>query len=128
MNISTTSRHYELPAALRDYAEGKVENLKKYFDHIVNARLIFTLEKYRHKVEITLHVNGKDFVGIEESDDMYVSVDRSVEKLERQLKKHKEKIRSRKSYQSVSDATSSGEEEVDEEESGSWPEDDLREQ
>ncbi|MCK5406302.1 MAG: ribosome-associated translation inhibitor RaiA [Candidatus Krumholzibacteria bacterium] len=128
MNISTTSRHYELPAALRDYAEGKVQNLKKYFDHIVNARLIFTLEKYRHKVEITLHVNGKDFVGIEESDDMYVSVDRSVEKLERQLKKHKEKIRSRKSYQSVSDVISSGEEAVDEEESGSWPEDDLREQ
>lgn len=128
MNISTTSRHYELPAALRDYAEGKVQNLKKYFDHIVNARLIFTLEKYRHKVEITLHVNGKDFVGIEESDDMYVSVDRSVEKLERQLKKHKEKIRSRKSYQSVSDVISSEEEAEDEEESGSWQEDDLREQ
>jgi len=128
MNISTTSRHYKLPDALRDYAEGKVQNLKKYFDHIVNARLIFTLEKYRHKVEITLHVNGKDFVGIEESDDMYVSVDRSVEKLERQLKKHKEKIRSRKSYQSVSDVISSEEEAVDEEESGSWPEDDLREQ
>ena len=128
MNISTTSRHYKLPDALRDYAEGKVQNLKKYFDHIVNARLIFTLEKYRHKVEITLHVNGKDFVGIEESDDMYVSVDRSVEKLERQLKKHKEKIRSRKSYQSVSDVISSEEEAVDEEENGSWPEDDLREQ
>ena len=128
MNISTTSRHYELPAELRDYAEGKVKNLKKYFDHIVNARLIFTLEKYRHKVEITLHVNGKDFVGIEESDDMYVSVDRSVEKLERQLKKHKEKIRSRKSYQSVSDVISSEEEAEDEEESGSWQEDDLREQ
>ena len=128
MNISTTSRHYELPAALRDYAEGKVQNLKKYFDHIVNARLIFTLEKYRHKVEITLHVNGRDFVGIEESDDMYVSVDRSVEKLERLLKKHKEKIRSRKSYQSVSDVISSEEEAEDEEESGSWPEDDLREQ
>jgi len=128
MNISTTSRHYKLPDALRDYAEGKVQNLKKYFDHIVNARLIFTLEKYRHKVEITLHVNGKDFVGIEESDDMYVSVDRSVEKLERQLKKHKEKIRSRKSYQSVSDVISSEEEAVDEEENGSWPEDDLRDQ
>jgi putative sigma-54 modulation protein len=128
MNISTTSRHYELPPALKDYAEGKVQNLKKYFDHIVNARLIFSLEKYRHKVEITLHVNGKDFVGIEETDDMYVSVDRSIEKLERQLKKHKEKIKSRKSHQSVSDVLSSAEEEVDEEENGSWPEDHLGEQ
>lgn len=124
MNISTTSRHYELPTALRDYAEGKVQNLKKYFDHIVNARLVFSLEKYRHRVEITLHVNGKDFVGIEESDDMYVSVDRSVEKLERQLKKHKEKIKRRKSQQSVADAVSSAEsEDVDGEEVESWRED-----
>ncbi len=128
MNISTTSRHYELPTALKDYAEGKVQNLKKYFDHIVNARLIFSLERYRHKVEITLHVNGKDFVGIEETDDMYVSVDRSIEKLERQLKKHKEKIKNRKSHQSVADVVSSEDETVDEEESDSWSEDHLSEQ
>lgn len=101
MNISTTSRHYDLAPALKDYAEEKVQHLKRYFDHIVNAHLIFSLEKYRHKVEITLHVNGKDFVSEEESDDMYVSVDRSIEKLERQLKRHKDKIKRRKTQQSV---------------------------
>jgi putative sigma-54 modulation protein len=63
MNISTTARHYDLPPALKDYAEGKVQHLKRYFDHIVNANLVFSLEKYRHKVEITLHVNGRDFIG-----------------------------------------------------------------
>lgn len=103
MNISTTARHYELAPALKDYAEGKVQHLKRYFDHIVKANVVFSLEKYRHKVEITLHVNGKDFVSEEESDDMYVSVDRSVEKLERQLKRHKEKIKRRKAQQSVAD-------------------------
>lgn len=96
MNISTTSRHYDLAPALRDYAEGKVENLKRYFEHIVNAHVIFSLEKYRHRVEITLHVNGKNFVSAEESDDMYASVDRSVDKLERQLRRHKSKLRERK--------------------------------
>jgi len=105
MNISTTARQYDLAPALKDYAEGKVQHLKRYFDHIVNANLVFSLEKYRHKVEITLHVNGKDFVSVDESDDMYVSVDRSIEKLERQLKRHKDKIKRRKSQQSVSDVT-----------------------
>lgn len=124
MNISTTARHYELPPALKDYAEGKVQHLKKYFDHIVNANLVFSLEKYRHKVEISLHVNGRDFVGAEESDDMYTSVDRTIEKLERQLKRHKEKIKRRKSQQSVADAVSEPEEESSEEELETWPADD----
>ena len=115
MNISTTARQYDLAPALKDYAEGKVQHLKRYFDHIVNAHVVFSLEKYRHKVEITLHVNGKDFVSEEESDDMYVSVDRSIDKLERQLKRHKDKIKRRKSQQSVSDLTTQSIDEPEEE-------------
>lgn len=115
MNISTTARHYDLPPGLKDYAESKVQHLKRYFDHIVNAHVVFSLEKYRHKVEITLHVNGRDFVGIEESDDMYVSVDRSIDKLERQLRRHKDKIKRRKTSQSMSELAS---ESFEEEEQG----------
>lgn len=109
MNISTTARHYELPPALKDYAEQKVENLKRYFDHIVNARIVFSLEKYRHRVEITIHVNGKDLVSFDESDDMYTSVDRSTEKLERQLRKYKDKIQRRKSQQGLSEVSAEAE-------------------
>jgi len=101
MNITTTARHYDLSPALRDYAEGKVANLKKYFEHIVTAHLVFSLEKYRHNVEISLHVNGKNFVTSEESDDMYASVDRAVDRLERQLHKHKERMKSRKANKSL---------------------------
>ncbi len=115
MNISTTARHYDLAPALRDYAEGKVTHLKRYFDHIVNAHLIFSLEKYRHKVEITLHVNGRDFVSIEESDDMYAAVDRSVDKLERQLRRHKDKLRRRKNATGLGDAMAAEEEEKEKE-------------
>ena len=103
MNISTTARHYDLTPALKDYAEAKVYNLKKYFDQIVNAHIKFSLEKYRHAVEITVHVNGRDFTGKEESEDMYVSVDKVVEKLERQIKKHKGKIRKRKAQPKISE-------------------------
>jgi putative sigma-54 modulation protein len=105
MNISTTARHYDLAPALKDYAENKVLHLKHYFDHIVNAHVIFSLEKYRHRVEITLHVNGKNFVSVEESDDMYASVDGSVDKLERQLRRHKDKVKDRKANQGLSEAS-----------------------
>jgi putative sigma-54 modulation protein len=120
MNISTTARHYDLAPALKDYAESKVQNLKRYFDHIVNANLIFSLEKYRHKVEITLHVNGRDFVSIDESDDMYAAVDRSVDKLESQLRRHKDKLKRRKNNQGLGDAMAESSEEAE-------PEDDFAE-
>lgn len=96
MNITTTARHYDLAPSLKDYAESKVHNLKKYFDHIVTAHVIFSLEKYRQRVEITLHVNGKDFVTVQESEDMYLSVDRAIEKLEEQLKRHRGRLKRRK--------------------------------
>ena len=114
MNISTTARHYELASDLRNYAEEKVQNLTRYFDHIVNAHIVFSLEKYRHKAEITIHVNGADMVAIEESDDMYVSVDRVIDKLERQLRKHKDKIR-RRTHERIADVP---EERVEEEYEG----------
>ena len=88
MNIVTTSRHYELTPALKDYAETKVQNLTTFFDNIVSAHIVFTLEKYRHFVEITLHMNGKDIVAHDESEAMYASVDRVAEKLERRFLKH----------------------------------------
>jgi putative sigma-54 modulation protein len=97
MNIKTTARHYQLTPALKEYAETKIQQLTRYFDNIVNAHIIFALEKYRHSVEASIHVNGKDFNSREESVDMYVSVDRVVEKLERQIQKYKGKRFSKKS-------------------------------
>lgn len=111
MNITTTSRHYELAPALKDYAEKKVLHLDRYFEHIVNAQIVFSLEKYRHRVEISLHVNGRDFKSAEETDDMYASVDKSIEKLERQLRRHKDKIKRRKTQQRVSDMVDNAEKE-----------------
>jgi putative sigma-54 modulation protein len=96
MKITTTARHYELTPALKEYAESKIQNLKTYFDNIVSAHIILSLEKYRHAVEVTLHVNGRDIVGHDVSEDMYVSVDRVAERLERQLLKYKGKLRQKK--------------------------------
>lgn len=109
MNITTTARHYDLAPSLKDYAEGKVQGLKKYFDHIVNAHVIFSLEKYRQRVEITLHVNGKDFVTLQESEDMYISVDRAIEKLEEQLKRYSGRLKRRKKAQSLGEVSGAAE-------------------
>ncbi len=103
MKVTTTARHYELTPALKDYAENKVHHLKRYFDQIVNAHITFSLEKYRHTVEITVHVNGRDFKSKDVSEDMYASVDGAVEKLERQIMKHKGKRRNRKSHLKLSE-------------------------
>jgi putative sigma-54 modulation protein len=96
MKVATTARHYELTPALKDYAENKVYHLKHYFEQIVNAHITFSLEKYRHTVEITVHINGRDFKSKDVSEDMYASVDGAVEKLERQILKHKGKRQKRK--------------------------------
>jgi putative sigma-54 modulation protein len=102
MKITTTARHYDLPPNLKDYAESKIEHLTTFFEHIVSAHIVFSLEKYRHFVEATLHINGREIVAHETSDDMYISVDRVAEKLERQLLKHKGKLQ-KKSHQKLAD-------------------------
>ncbi|MFH1754147.1 MAG: ribosome-associated translation inhibitor RaiA [Candidatus Latescibacterota bacterium] len=102
--MTSTARQYELTPALKDYAENKVYHLKHYFDQIVNAHIRFSVEKYRHMVEITVHINGRDFKSTDESEDMYASVDGAVEKLERQILKHKGKRQKRKSQSKRPDA------------------------
>lgn len=113
MKITTTARHYELTPALKDYAERKVLNLKKYFDQIGTAQITYSLEKYRHAVEISVHVNGRDFNSKEESEDMYASIDKVVDKLERQILKYKGKIKRRKSNKKISEMEYSFPEEGD---------------
>jgi putative sigma-54 modulation protein len=70
--------------------------LNKYFDSIINSHVILTVEKYRQIVEITLKVSGLTLASKEESDNMYVSIDRAVAKLERQVKRYKQKLRNHK--------------------------------
>ena len=113
MKINTTSRHYDLTPALKEYAEAKIEHLSTFFDHLDSAHIVFSLEKYRHMIEVTLHANGREFVAHETTDDMYTSVDRSVDKLERQLRRHKEKVRDRKSNQSLAETAAEAEEQVE---------------
>lgn len=92
MQVNVTFRHMDASDALRDYANKKVGNLGKYAHKPADAHVVMMATKHGHKVEMTVKLDGETMRGEEESDDMYKSVDLAVEKLERQLRKHKERL------------------------------------
>ena len=95
----------ELTEALKDYVKIKIDRLTKYTDEIIEANAILSVEKYRHSAEITVKVNGMTFNSIDMTENMYSSIDRVVDKLERQLKKFKEKRKGHKHKKEVIQAS-----------------------
>jgi ribosome hibernation promoting factor len=96
MQIKTTARHFDLTPTLKDHVEERLNRLTKYAYPILEAHVVLSIEKHRHKAEITLHGNGHDFSAIAEAADMYVAVDDVCDKLESQIRRHKEKVKDHK--------------------------------
>jgi putative sigma-54 modulation protein len=92
MQINLTGRHVDLTTPLRDYVTSKVGRLERHFDHATNIHVILSVEKLRHKAEATLHVSGGNLFADAVQDDMYAAIDALIDKLDRQVKKHKEKL------------------------------------
>jgi putative sigma-54 modulation protein len=92
MNIIVNGRHLEVTPALRNYAEKKIQRFDRYLSNISEAVVTLTVEKYRHKVEVLLKVNGVLIQAEGITGDVYSSIDEVAEKLERQIKKYKEKL------------------------------------
>lgn len=91
MNLTITGHHVEVTPALQSYVEEKVERVLRHFDHATSAQVILRVERNTHKAEVTVHVKGKDFFA-EATDpaDLYAAIDFMVDKLDRQVRKHKE--------------------------------------
>ncbi len=96
MNLNITFRHVEPSDALKEYATQKVQRLHKYFDGIVDGHIILGQEKIRHIAEVTLQANGIRINAKEENADFYTAIDNVVDKVERQLKRYKEKLKRKK--------------------------------
>lgn len=96
MNVTTTFRHMEQSEALKTYAEEKLERVTKYIDEPVTAQVYFTVEKIRHIVEIVINGRGITTKASEATSDMYAAVDMVLDKIERQLKRYKEKLKDHK--------------------------------
>ncbi len=96
MNVSITFRNTEGEAWHKDIIEDKVKKLKKYVDGPIDLHVVLTAEKFRHVVEINFSADGFKVIGKEEAKEIALAIDNAVEKVERQLKKYKEKQREHK--------------------------------
>ena len=93
MQINLTGHHVEVTRALRNYVTDKLERLERHFDHVINVHVILTVEKLRHKAEAALLVSGNRLYADAVEEDMYAAIDGLVDKLDRQVVKHKEKLK-----------------------------------
>ncbi|HQU14947.1 MAG: ribosomal subunit interface protein [Chromatiales bacterium 21-64-14] len=92
MQIDLTGHHIELTPALRDYVDSKMQRLERHFEHVTDTHVVLSVEKLRHKAEATLQVSGGTVHADAIDEDMYAAIDALADKLDRQLKKHKEKV------------------------------------
>jgi putative sigma-54 modulation protein len=92
MNIVVTGRQLEITPALKNYAEKKIKRFDRYLSNISEAVVTLSVQKYRHKVEVLLKVNGVLIQAEGTTGELYSSIDEVAEKIERQIKKYKEKL------------------------------------
>ncbi|OGT79917.1 MAG: ribosomal subunit interface protein [Gammaproteobacteria bacterium RIFCSPLOWO2_02_FULL_61_13] len=92
MQISVTGQNIDITPAIRAYVEEKFVRLERHFEHMTNVHVILRVERERHRAEASVHVNKADLFADHEHSDMYAAIDGLVDKLDRQVKKHKERL------------------------------------
>lgn len=116
MKISVTFRNKEGENWHKEYIDQKLKKLEKYLDNPVEARVVLSVEKFRNVAEVNLMTNGQNMNAKEEAKDMYLAIDNAIEKIERQLKKRKERIRGHKSNTGRGEEITTSEQYLDEDE------------
>lgn len=104
MHMNLTARNIDITEALKSYIENKIKRLERYVDNNTEAQMVLSVEKYRHSAEINLIGKRLNIHSGEESPDMYLSIDKVIEKVERQLRKKKDRIRALKAKQRAKEA------------------------
>ncbi len=96
MNLNLTGHHLEITPAIRQHVTDKLAKIKNHFDNVIDVSVILSVEKLRQKAEASVHVSGKTiFVECEDAN-LYVAIDNLIDKLDRQVIKHKEKYAARR--------------------------------
>ena len=96
MQVSITGHHVEVTEALKAHVEDKFSKLKRHFDNVMDVHVILTVEKLEQKAEATLQISGAKLYADDTQADMYVAIDNMIDKLDRQVVKHKEKNQERR--------------------------------
>ena len=92
MQLDITGHHVEVSEPLKDYVASKLEKIERHFDLVTDVHCILRVEKLRHKAEATVSVNGAKIYADHTEEDMYAAIDGLAYKLERRVRKHKEKL------------------------------------
>jgi len=104
MNLHITGHHLEITPAIRDYATEKFNKIKRHFDQVMDISIILSVEKLQQKAEATIHISGKDLFAECEDENLYAAIDALVDTMDRQVKKHKEKLADRRHDETGSQA------------------------
>lgn len=92
MQLTLTGHHVDVSESLRQYAGSKLQRLERHFGDVSDVHCVLTVEKTRHKAEATVRVSGGTLFADAVEEDMYAAIDGLVDKLDRQVKKYKEKL------------------------------------
>ena len=97
MNLTISGHHLEITPSLREYVLTKLDRVTRHFDQVVDINVLLSVEKMtekerRQKAEVTLHVKGKDIFIEHAAEDMYAAVDQLMDKLDRQVCRHKGRL------------------------------------
>jgi putative sigma-54 modulation protein len=97
MNLTISGHHLEVTQALRAYVTTKLDRITRHFDQVVDIKVILTVEKQKEKerrqrAECNIHVRGSDMFAESSHHDLYAAVDELVDKLDRQVGRHKTRV------------------------------------
>jgi putative sigma-54 modulation protein len=94
MQLSITGHHIEVTDSMRNYVTEKFTKLDRHFDQVIDVHVILEVEKLAQKAEATVQVNGAKLFAEATDEDMYAAIDALIDKLDRQVLKHKDKTQS----------------------------------
>ena len=97
MNLTISGHHLDVSPALREYVLAKLDRVTRHFDQVVDVSVSLSIEKLkekerRQKAEVTVHVKGRNIVVEQSHEDMYAAIDQLIDKLDRQVVRHKDRV------------------------------------
>jgi putative sigma-54 modulation protein len=92
MNLNINGHHLEVTPAIRNYVIEKLDRVKRHFDHVIDASVTISVVKLVQRADVTLHVRGKDIHAEASHENLYAAIDALVDKLDRQVLRHKDKL------------------------------------
>jgi putative sigma-54 modulation protein len=95
MQLDVTGKNIEVTDSLRDYIREKLDRITRHFDNVIDVHVVLSVEKHRHFAEVNVSASGAKLHADAEDKDMYAAVDEMADKIDRQVRKHKEKRQDR---------------------------------